>query len=381
MQRATYYQFLAGAYFDNMIVALSKWPASSIPKLSIIQDPLDASVAPTGKFAQPFVFHRLDQFSTLCRAPSIAALPYFRLRIPSRQISRFIYQPQRSLPSLQWLDLSTCDVRSGDVEAILGRFTKLQHLILDQCNLITQRELPEGGSESQWAALGKIMALSGVRLMKDREKKLRVWLEATAQPVESSADSNAASSSGKRKKGRRGLATATISLRETTEPEPLPAFAQGAFTAQELGLKPDTRLRVLPPKPKLASLAVSLPPHANTEQLGPDVIRAEFELGWAQGILQLITIRNRLKTSWYNGIAKVVKFEDLSPDLAEDDDEGDREYGLVGLRGVDEEETFGLGMDGDRCPVLCLAGSANSSADHAEGCGHALGRDIWNDEL
>ncbi|TCD66729.1 hypothetical protein EIP91_001022 [Steccherinum ochraceum] len=382
VQRATYYQFLAGAYFDSLLFALAKWPASSIPRLSIVQDPLDQSIAPVGKFAQPFVFHRLDPFSTLSCAPSLATMAYFRLRIPSRQISRFIHQPQRSLPSLTFLDLSTCDVRFLDVEAILGRFSKLDHLILDQCNLITQRELPEGGLESQWATLGKTMALSGVKLMKDREKKLRIWIEATATSDDPQSNESSPGTTSKGKKGRRGLATATISLRQMTEVKQAPAFATGAKTAKELGLKPDSKIRVLPPKPRLQSIAVSLPPHANTEQLGPADIRAEFELGWAQGIAQLMSIRTRLKTSWYNGTAKVVSFENLgSEGDGEDTEDGDREYGLSGLKYVENEETFALGMDVDRCPILCLAGSWTPSEGHTANCGHDIGREIWTDNL
>ncbi|THH31330.1 hypothetical protein EUX98_g2849 [Antrodiella citrinella] len=318
VQRATYYQFLAGAYFDSMIFALADWPAASIPKLSIIQDPLESSIAPTDKFAQPFVFHRLDSFSNLSVAPSISSLPYFRLRIPARQISRFIYQPQRAFPSLRLLDLSTCSIRGPDVEAILGRFTKLEHLILDGCSLITQRELPEGGVDSQWAALGKTMALAGVKCMKDREKKLKVWLEAAQ---DSYPQAGTAGQAGKAKKGRRGLATATISLRETAQAEQAPMFVRSAQTAKELGFKPNSRIRVLPPKPGLLSVAVSLPPHANVEQLGHVDIQAEFERGWAEGILQLITIRGRLKTSWYNGTAKVVHFGDIGDDDDLDNDE------------------------------------------------------------
>ncbi|KAH8107748.1 hypothetical protein BXZ70DRAFT_903215 [Cristinia sonorae] len=383
VQRATYYQFLAGAYFDSLIFALAKWPASSIPTLSIIQDPLDPTIAPT-KFAQPFVFHRLDPFSTLCRAPSMDALSNFRLRVPSRQISRFIYQPHRSFPALKLLDLSTCDVRGVDVEAILGRFTKLEHLILDKCNLITQKELPEGGADSQWAAIGKIMALSGVKRTKDREKKVKAWLEATAEHSEPTTESSSRASKAKR--GRKGLATATISLRETATPEAAPVFVEGGKTAKELGFKPGTRIHVLPPKPKLTSVAISLPAHANRAQLTPEVIRAEFERGWAEGISQLVARRNRLKTSWYNGVARVVQFEDTishEEDDKSDDDGGGAEYGLSGLKEIDndDERTFSLGMDVDRCPVLCLAGSTKLSEEHVENCGHLIGRDVWFDEL
>lgn len=382
VQRATYYQFLAGAYFDSLILALAKWPESSVPRLSIIQDPIDPSIAPVKKFAQPFVFHRLDPFSTLSCASSVATLPYLRLRIPLRQVSKFIYQPQRSFPSLKLLDLSTCDVRAVDVEAILGRFFKLEHLILDRCNLITQRELPEGGSESQWADLGKVMALAGVKRMKDREKKIRVWLEATAVAANpGDAERTNQSTVSKAKKGRKGLATATISLRDKVEPEAPPAFAEGALTAAELGLTPDTKLRVLPPKPILSSIAISLPLHANVAQLGPVDIRAEFERGWAQGISQLIAIRNRLKTSWYNGTARVLQFEDTNTDDTMYEDDGDREYGLLGLKEIDEEETFTLGLNGDRCPVLCLASVTQDTAEHVENCGHGVGRSAWNDDL
>lgn len=266
---------------------------------------------------------------------------------------------------------------------MLGRFTKLEHLILDQCNLITQKDLPEGGVESQWAALGKTMALSGVKRMKDREKKLRIWLEATARPPEPQLSrTELAAQLGKVKKGRRGLATATVSLRETSKPEVVPQFVQGAQTARELGFTLNSKIRVVPPKPRLSSIAIDLPPHANPAQLGPAEARAEFERGWAEGISQLIAIRNRMKTSWYNGTAKIVTFDDINAySVSSQDDNGEGEYGMLGLKDVDDEETFSLGMDGDLYPTLCLAGCARWSETHAEQCAHHVARKVWSDEL
>lgn len=188
MQKATYYQFLKvsssystnfylrysdsdlqGAYFDSTVIALSGWPSSGLPSLSIVQDPLDPSIAPVQKFAQPLVFFRLDPFSSMISSPYAQDIKHFRLRIPSRQIARFLYTQPGALPSLSLLDLSTCNVAESDVEQLLGRLVGLKHLIADNCSLLR--------GEGDWAAFGKTCALAGVKRAREREKKLKAWLE------------------------------------------------------------------------------------------------------------------------------------------------------------------------------------------------------------
>jgi len=265
--------------------------------LSIIQDPLDPDLVHKQAFAQPLVFFRLDPFTTLARSPYLYDLGFLRLRIPSRQLPRFISALPGSLPSLQLLDLSTCTVHGPELDNILMRFPKLRHVILDGCALGLDRV---DAGEGQWA-VGKRCALAGVRRAKEREAKLKNWLELTAVS-ENVAVSPAGTIPGgdvqrpgrPTRKGRKGLATATVSLRAS--PPSLP----------EICLLPKAKravpkIHVLPPSPTLVTFAAAGLSRASPER--HQEIVAEFEKGWADGLTQLSTIRRRHLQSWKNGNA------------------------------------------------------------------------------
>ncbi|KAH9950988.1 hypothetical protein B0H21DRAFT_720822 [Amylocystis lapponica] len=390
VQVATYYQFLKGAYFDSTLTAFSRWPSMPLLALSIVQDPLEASIAPI-KFAQPLVFFRLDPLSTLAQAPLLTCLRHLRLRIPSRQAARFLYTISHALPHLELLDMSTCNVLEADVEGLLGRFERLRALVLDDCPIVSQRiEGPDGEPPSQWAALGKTMALAGVKHAKEREKKLKAWREAQIAALEAAQGPPPEQEPAPRRPrpGRRGLATATISLR-SSPPHDIPppvtrVKVEPHRNAKKRIVPPQTqKIRILPSLPHIVSIATT-----TTLSIAPERhegIRAEFERGWAEGIAQLSAIRRRLKSSWGNGV-RIVSFENASASEDEED-------GLSGLRDVKDETAFILGpvasasgstemprVDLGKCPVLCLAGHGRND-NHAEGCGHQVGWQVWGDEL
>ena len=56
--------------------------------------------------------------------------------------------------------------------------------------------------------------------------------------------------------------------------------------------------------------------------------------------------------------------------------------GHYGIVVADDDEFAHLDMAMD-CPVVCLAGQAGREGgiEHAEGCGHSIGWDIWEDIL
>lgn len=87
-----------------------------------------------------------------------------------------------------------------------------------------------------------------------------------------------------------------------------------------------------------------------------------------------MAVRTRLKQSWRNGM-RVMAF---SYDI-EEEAQGDGEAGLSGLEDVMEELDFHF--DDDRPPILCLAGPSDISSLHASGCGHAVARNVWDDDL
>ncbi|KAI0375431.1 hypothetical protein BV20DRAFT_986123 [Pilatotrama ljubarskyi] len=384
VQRATYYQFLKGAYFDSTLLALSSWPAPSMPVLSIVQDPLDPAIAPTN-FAQPLVFFRLDPLSTLAVAPLADNLKHFRLRVPGRQVARHLHTALHPFPSTEFLDLSTSNVGSQDVAGLLGHLRALQVLVLDGCPIVSQRidvQLDAGDPFLQWAELGELMALAGVARATEREKKVRAWTE--AYYVQHNEEDT--SKKGKKtKRGRRGLATATISLRA---PSPERAMQPSRDIPPNRVPKRHQRIRVLPPAPALCSLATSFPGVLTPETY--EAVKEEFERGWATGIARLQAIRFRHLTSWRNGVSRVVRFaEKGSPEWEEEEEYG--EEGLVGLVDVKEESEFMLNVAGDdaaegsartgfSCPLLCIAGSKRDAA-HVEGCGHRMGWDFYKDEI
>jgi len=100
-------------------------------------------------------------------------------------------------------------------------------------------------------------------------------------------------------------------------------------------------------------------------------IRIEFERGWIEGLAQLTATRNRLRQSWQNGI-RVVRFSDTSAPEGLD--------GLVAVESEDDADFSGAGVGDGKTPLLCFAGPGRKNG-HVEGCGHAIGWDIWNDDL
>ncbi|KAI8981209.1 hypothetical protein BD414DRAFT_538030 [Trametes punicea] len=381
VQRATYYQFLKGAYFDSTLLALSSWPAPTLPVLSIVQDPLDPAIAPTG-FAQPLVFFRLDPLSTLAVSPLGNTLKHFRLRVPGRPVAGHLHTALHSYPAVEFLDMSTSNVGSRDVASLLGRMRHIQILVLDGCPIVSQRtdiQLDAGEPFLQWAELGKAMALSGLACASEREKKLKAWVDAFY--VQDNED-EPSKKGRKAKRGRKGLATATISLRAKS-PERA-AQPSGDVPRSRIPSR-GQRVRVLPPVPALRSLATSFPGAVSPETY--EAVRDEFERGWAEGIARLQAVRLRLWTSWRNGISRIVRFADRGS-LEWNEEALYGEQGLVGLVDVDDEETFMLNFtpneEAERvvreaCPLLCIAGSKHD-APHTKGCGHQIGWALYTDE-
>ena len=63
-----------------------------------------------------------------------------------------------------------------------------------------------------------------------------------------------------------------------------------------------------------------------------------------------------------------------------------QEYGFLGMVVVDDDDEFARlseVRDAEDCPVVCLAGQKGreEGIEHAEGCGHSIGWDIWEDNL
>ncbi|KAH8835056.1 hypothetical protein DL96DRAFT_1572684 [Flagelloscypha sp. PMI_526] len=417
LQQVNHYQFLKGAYFDSVLKSLARWPEGSLPLLSIVQDPLDPQFVPN-HFAQPMVFFQLEPFASLIRSGAAANMASFRLRIPSRQIVRSLVNGSvtsigdsspAAYSSLNYLDLSSCNVLEGDVESLLTSFFHVEHLVLDSCAIL-KGELREG----EWAALGKKCALVGVSRARAMEKRVKTMFELLyAQSLRGKGGDTGHTSqqqqvqqTRRQRRGRRGVATATISLRE-------PSNNDGSSSAA-LGLIPQNipagvipKVRVLPPLPSLKTFCTTVGGSSAVvlqQQIGGPAqpiledngtahpatlashlrlkhafIRAEFAKGWEEGMTQLNNHRLRLKGSWRLKSSRVMRFTSALEEEEREEDEVSRIPGLADIL-EDEEGMFEL-LDGGgnvESPVVCLAG-ADKDSQHSEGCGHSVGWCLFHD--
>ncbi|KAF9486431.1 hypothetical protein BDN70DRAFT_11987 [Pholiota conissans] len=421
VEKATYYQFLKGAYFDSTLTALSLWPAHFMSVLSIVQDPHNQEKAQRQGFAQPLVFFRLDLVNLLTSPAISSSLKYLRLRIPSRPVARSLCAGNPSsffdldncvrLPKLEFLDLSTCGVLEAEIDTILSRFATVKHIVLDGCSIL-RGDLHEGEA----TALGKRCALIGVFRARDREKMYKAWQESRAVAIAMGSDGAPAVDQGfnrRPKRGRKGLATATISFRtpdpigvpgpssstprritpprqETSTLEENPSQQENPIPSGKSKNKVQAdrsklvKIRILPALPSIATLSITLPPAIKAEQY--PIIRADFEEGWREGIAQLAVTRARLRTSAGNGF-RVMRI--LPADNEDSDDEdierGSLEEGLYGLEDVDPDdpEAFGMSEGGLArldTPTLCFVGPGRNGA-HELNCGHSFGWEAMKDDM
>ncbi|KAF5385216.1 hypothetical protein D9615_001113 [Tricholomella constricta] len=421
VKKATYYQFLKGSYFDSTLLALSAWPPSpqGLPTLSVVQDPFTPDSADmVQRFAQPIVFFRLDLHLSLLvhSQASSASLKSLRIRIPARPIVQPLtvayLNPNTQNgstitrvppPTIEFLDVSTCSVSEADIEALLIRFRNLQHLILDGCTSLLRGGSPQAlGQDLQWwSALGRRCALAGVKKAKDREKELKAWYETLIRNAIASSNPDAPAADElpeprRTRRGRRGLATATISLRGSTSP---PRAVPSSSSVPSIALQRTTgklpvppKIHIVPPFPVLRTLSLFPASTTNTSAaVSPDAriqILAEFEKGWNEGIRVIWQKRARMGMTFLRDSvegapkARFLKFRE-----GREEDWGAEEEGLEGLEDVGaggghmffRHENMASGL-GD-VPVLCLAGRDMEAHGHAGGCGHVSARDIWRDNL
>lgn len=381
VQKATYYQFLKGAYFDSTLEAISHWPRAQLHTLSLIQDPLDPSIAPTGRFAQPLVFFRLDPISTLTASPSVSTVANFRFRVPARQIARYLAPNERALPSADLLDISTTTINESQLDVLLSRLHRLKYLIMDGCPIVSQRAdaLEAEGAEElrQWSSLGLTLAIaSSITRAKAREQRFKLWLQTLATPSDSKPTAQE-EAKARAKKGRKGLATATISIRKSPPKQSVPLPVAGPSVLLPADQPLPEKIQVLPPLPTIMSLAVTAPmvsPDKPDFEANRAKVLQEFERGWSMGIQRILGRRQMLRSSWTRkgAIYKVSPSE--HPDVY-DERTDDVMYELEPVTSFDDFETTP-----PPAPVLCLVGPGKSK-DHPEGCPHRLAWERYQDEL
>lgn len=280
-----------------------------------------------------------------------STLTSLRFCIPTRRVARAITDHPLSAPRLEVLDLSTCLIKDMDVETILARYVRLNHLLVDQCDC----------GDGTWAQLAKQCATIGVKRAKDREKKLKQWIQ-TATPGVAQEEFRKVK---KPKKGRSGLSTAPISIRQLT----LPTVAPSAPPPPTNSTLREEKFRILPPFPSLQTFCTTTVDR--TTQVA--AIQAEWNLGWSQGIEQLSKHRARLAASSKNGV-RIFKFTDDVEDIDYEDPTEWLGEGLAGLEDVIPQTDEWEDIDPEVlvAPILCLAGQDLHSTDHSVGCGHKI---------
>lgn len=246
---------------------------------------------------------------------------------------------------------------------------------MDQCEPATGDLTLEG----RWSTFGKRCALTGVKRAKEREKSLKAWYDSIAATGTASSISlpNAPQPSRpttRGKKGRKGLATATISLRERQPP--VMRGASNSTSAEGAKSEERQKIRILPCLPTLRSISVMC--KRADEKL--ENMRNEFESGWAEGIAQLSATRGMRRTSAQNGV-RIMRIKKRATESVEEEENNYAPgEGMHDLEDVDASVTEAFGIlnweKGSSCydaPVLCFMGLNTRLSDHPRDCPHRKG--------
>jgi hypothetical protein len=281
----------------------------------------------------------------------------------------------------------------SDIDALLVRFEKLKHLVLDNCTIVGDRRMMSDDL-TWWSVLGSRCALTGVKRAREREKNLKAWLEAHSSNNRSTGGQHPSlpvpTEARRPRPGRKGLATATVSLRLPAPPSG-PSITANERVQSQITTGPPLKVHIIPPLPTLLSLSISpLTASGGHVAFSPATrasIMAGFKSGWEDGLRVLRERRSRLATTFLRSTAvgqnvRFLKFKDGN------EGHGDEE-GFEGLAGVGsgDESMFCEAGNGDGPPIsrdppiLCLHGLGHEDQGHTARCGHSVALGIWAEGL
>ncbi|KAI9455897.1 hypothetical protein BJY52DRAFT_1224425, partial [Lactarius psammicola] len=289
-------------------------------------DPLDV---PTSSSAQPLVFFHLHHLSALASSPLLARTRALRLRIPRRELASIMHTGRRppALPHITFLDLSTSRVSVADVVSFLRSLPHLRHLILDHCGLL------DGADARDWSVFAYHCLLADEAFL-----------------VEYDVNRHLATHGG---------------------------------AASGVGDSRLREVRVLPRPLALRTLSLSVP--ARVDAGARRALLAAFRCGWGKAVvlfnksicaarrLRAVEGVRTLRFPWPGEEGHALREHNLPmPRMVVIDDDDDDEFARLGVV-----------RDREDCPVVCLAGQngRGEGIEHAEGCGHSIGWDIWEDTL
>ncbi|CAE6462534.1 unnamed protein product [Rhizoctonia solani] len=323
VEKATYMPFLKGAYFDSTITQLTKWPASEndyLRHLSITQDTI--SYKSHIQFAQPLAFFSFKPLAELAVSPIGQQLRALRVSIPAKPVITYIGSAANSFPHLTFLDISTTALPPPNAERAIGtllsRLARLEHIVIDR------NAGPMPRDSSGWASLGRACALAGVERAKEKENQIQEWMDRKRQE-ESAAQGEEIEGppplapldpihAPRVRRGRRGLATATISLRD-----PRPAPVASASSASSSTRDPTARrVRIVPSPPTLQTFSTAYAGPSNPSAQQRSEWGRAFVRGFLDGCNTLNKIWQRMRDS---DNVRVMRFTDTDLELFHDDDD------------------------------------------------------------
>ncbi|CEL54256.1 hypothetical protein RSOLAG1IB_06904 [Rhizoctonia solani AG-1 IB] len=374
VERATYMPFLKGAYFDSTIIQLAKWPVTEdnhIEHLSITQDTI--SYRTHIRFAQPLAFFSFNPLAELAVSPVGQYLQALRISVPAKPVITYIGSTANSFPQLTFLDISTTALPPPNAERAIGillsRLARLQHVVIDR------NAGPMPRDSSGWASLGRACALAGVERAKEREHEIQLWVDRKAQEEAAALDNQAeeppapvplASAPVSRgRRGRRGLATATVSLRD-----PRPASIAPTTSSSSAHDPTIRRIRVVPSPPTLQTFSTAYAGPSNpSAQQRSDWSRA-FVKGFLDGCNTLNKIWQRMRDS---ATVRVMRFTDTDLEPFNDDNDTPTVF-----RGVADIAIVGhwIGWE-PSAPIICFGSERaviglNKHADDGQPLADAL---------
>ncbi|KAG8683323.1 hypothetical protein FRC08_014343 [Ceratobasidium sp. 394] len=420
VKQATYLPFLKGAYFDSTITELTKWPATEhnhLENLSITQDTI--AYKAHIQFAQPLAFFSFKALTELSTSPIGQHLSALRVRVPAKPVASYLCSEPNSFPRLTFLDISTTALppptAERAIEKLLSQLVRLQHIVINRNAGTMPRDSPG------WTSLGRACALAGVGRAKAREKEIQEWFEArrredavvqAANPEQAAAAERAVgpTPTPRVRRGRKGLATATISLRDP-QPQsrraPVSTSTAARNSSQDQDASDARRIRIVPSPPTLRTFSTAFAGPSNpTLQQRTDWTNA-FTTGFLDGCRTLNAIWKRMQDS---ATARIMRFTDTDaepyPEDEEDILEGVADVAVVGHwigweptipivcfgteRAVGVERmTMNVGdsrvlMPGEDVTGPTLVGGlwedevfVQWGPGHADGCGHGIGRDVF----
>ncbi|EUC57339.1 hypothetical protein RSOL_218970 [Rhizoctonia solani AG-3 Rhs1AP] len=349
VEKAIYMPFLKGVYFDSTIIQLAQWPATEdkhLNNLSITQDTISYSAHI--KFAQPLAFFSFKPLTDLAVSPIGQHLRALRISVPAKPVITHIGSISNSFPQLNLLDISTTSLPPPNAERAIGTLLswliRLRHVIIDR------NAGPMPRDSFGWSSLGRACALAGVERAKEKEQQIQEWADRKRQEEAAARGDEEAPTPAplapahapRARRGRRGLAAATVSLRDSRPAPNTPTSSSPATRDPTI-----RRIRVVPSPPTLETFSTAYAGPSNPSVQQRSDWSQAFVKGFRDGCNTLGKIWQRMQDS---ATVRVMRFTETDTEPFLDDDDAPAVF-----RGVADIAIDGhwIGWE-PTVPVICF---------------------------